>query len=167
MSPPGYSPAPSSTTPAASGLHRIMPAHGGWVSLSVGFSIGLKTAVTPVTGRTQVSAAQDHGRLRLEGRWQEQQPQCDLKQLGTEVAPVSVQFTGYFPIATIIVAIITIIITVSSNTAHGDYGGEIRRVDSTSAEKGEICAICLAELDEDREEELCSSERISCPPSSS
>lgn len=32
---------------------------------------------------------------------------------------------------------------------------EIRRVDSTSAEKGEICAICLAELDEDREEDIC------------
>lgn len=30
--------------------------------------------------------------------------------------------------------------------------GEIRRVDATSAEKGEICAICLAELAEEKEE---------------
>eukprot|EP00438_Fugacium_kawagutii_P018816 Skav221686 [mRNA] locus=scaffold1494:237680:239045:+ [translate_table: standard] len=29
---------------------------------------------------------------------------------------------------------------------------EIRRVDATSAEKGEVCAICLAELAEEKEE---------------
>ncbi|CAE7618662.1 unnamed protein product, partial [Symbiodinium pilosum] len=35
----------------------------------------------------------------------------------------------------------------------GTVVGEIRRVESTSAEQGEICAICLAELDADAEED--------------